>query len=46
MPEQAIIDTSVLIALERINILKAKELRDKGFYISDQLLNNLSRYRK
>ena len=25
---------------------KAKELRDKGFYISDQLLDNLSRYRK
>ena len=25
---------------------KAKELRDKGFYISDQLLDDLSRYRK
>jgi len=25
---------------------KAKELRDKGFYISDQLLNSLSRYTK
>ena len=25
---------------------KARELRDKGFYISDQLLNNLSRYAK
>jgi predicted nucleic acid-binding protein len=72
MPEKAIIDTSVLIALERINIIdvlcriyshiillkaeslalidsayhKAKELRDKGFYISDQLLNDLSRYKK
>jgi predicted nucleic acid-binding protein len=72
MPEKAIIDTSVLIALERINIIgvlcriyshiillkaeslalidsaydKAKELRDKGFYISDQLLNDSSRYKK
>jgi predicted nucleic acid-binding protein len=118
MPEKAIIDTSVLIALERINLLdilckiyshlilpeavvsefgplsiecyssekvkspmvgllvldlnlglkitgtigillkaeslalidsaydKAKELRDKGFYISDQLLDSLSRYSK
>ena len=79
MPEKAIIDTSVLIALERINMLdilckiyshiilpeavgillkaedlafidsaydKAKELRAKGFYMSDQLLGNLSRYRK
>jgi len=25
---------------------KAKELRDKGFYISDQLLDDLSRYRE
>jgi len=25
---------------------KAKELRDKGFYISDQLLDSLSRYSK
>jgi predicted nucleic acid-binding protein len=25
---------------------KAKELRDKGFYISDRLLDDLSRYRK
>ena len=25
---------------------KAKELKDKGFYISDQLLDDLSRYRK
>jgi len=41
MPEKAIIDTSVLIAFD-----KAKELRDKGFYISDQLLDSLSRYSK
>jgi predicted nucleic acid-binding protein len=40
MPEAAIADTSTLIALEKI-----KELKEKGFYVSDELLDDISRFK-
>ena len=41
----------ILLKAESLTIIdsaydKAKELRDKGFYISDQILDNISSYRK
>jgi len=56
MSEQAIVDTSALIALEKINTVhvmtfiksaydKTIELRDKGFYVSDKLLEEISRFK-
>lgn len=80
MPEIAVVDTSVLIALEKINLLdilcklyekiivpeavvnefgtltidchsarKVKSplvrLRDKGFYVSDQLMDDISKFK-
>lgn len=39
MPESVIADTSVLIALE-----KAKELKKLGFYVSDGLIKEMSKF--
>ena len=41
MPDIVIVDTSSLIALDKYE--KVQELRNKGFYISDKLLDGIKK---